>query len=110
MGGVGRGSSLGLALGLRAPGRRMVPEARDGGKRARSRFVLSPGNIRVSWNDGAGHQKQHLNWRWDVGGASKWALQPVCAEPPALSVEESGPRVRAGGTSLEGWQKEVELA
>lgn len=51
----------------------------------------------VGWNDGSVHQKQHLNWRWDVGGASQWALQPVCADTPGLRVEERGPRVLEQG-------------
>lgn len=109
----GRGSSLGPALGLRVPGRRMVPDARDGGAGGmrRSRFVVSSGNIGVGWNDGSGHQKQHVNWRWGVGGASKWALQQKCVlKPPELRVEERGPRACAGGTAWEGWLKEVELA
>lgn len=46
MGGVRGSSSMGPVLGLRVPGKTMVPDAEMEGKKGRSRYAASSGSIR----------------------------------------------------------------
>lgn len=86
-------SSLGAEGGWEDDGAR----ARDGGNGEGASVRLALGASGVIWNGGSGHQKQHLPWRWDVGGASKWALQPECANPPQRCMGRRVPGHCPGG-------------
>lgn len=57
----------------------------------------------VSWLDGSGRQKQHLIWRWDVGG--RGSVNGRYSRGRADT-----PRAMPGRHHIGGWQEVVKLA